>query len=146
MKEIFQKIKKIWKRIPGKDLEVPRVVWLSFLFLLLIMAGGFGWIIYRYKVYENRAAPAARQEQIKKDTAKLIKLVGRHVLLPVGEEPKMATIVDAEKLRKDQPDFYANAKNGDEVLIYFISKKAFIYDPVNDIVINIGPVLLEKVQ
>jgi len=122
----------------AEGIKVPKIVWLSILVLFLITAGGFGWVIYKYKIYEGA------QEEIKKDTAKLVGKVGEHVLLPVGEEPKVATIVDIEKLKKDQPDFYANAKNGDKVLIYFISQKAFIYDPENDIVINIGPVLLER--
>ena len=128
----------------AEGIKVPKIVWLSILVLFLITAGGFGWVIYKYKIYEGAKESAARQEEIKKDTAKLVGKVGEHVLLPVGEEPKVATIVDIEKLKKDQPDFYANAKNGDKVLIYFISQKAFIYDPENDIVINIGPVLLER--
>lgn len=126
---------------------MPKVVWLALLVLLLITAGGFGLVFYKYKTYfSSKADTATRLDRIKKDTVRLVKIVSRHVLLPVGEEPKVATIVDVEKLRKDQPVFYENAKNGDKVLIYFISKKAFIYDPENDIVINIGPVLLEKVE
>lgn len=140
------KLIKIWKNILAEGVRVPKVIWLSLLVLLMIIAGGFGWIIYKYKIYESPKDGPARQEQVKKDTVKLAGLVGRHVLLPVGEEPKVATIVDIEKLKKDQPIFYENAKNGDKVLIYFISKKAFIYDPVNDIVINIGPVFLEKIE
>ena len=140
----FLKIKKIWENILAEGISVPKVIWLSLLILLMIIAGGFGWIIYKYKIYGSLQNTTARQEQIKKDTAKLVGLVGRHVLLPVGEEPKVATVVDVEKLKKDQPLFYESAKNGDKVLVYFISKKAFIYDPVNDIVVNIGPVFLEK--
>jgi len=139
-------MKKFFKKIIAEGVKVPKVVWFALLVLLVVMGSGFGWIIYKYNVYGNSANGTARQEQIKKDTAKLVKLVSRHVLLPVGEEPKVATIVDIEKLRKDQPVFYENAKNGDRVLIYFIAQKAFIYDPVNDIVINVGPVLLEKIE
>ncbi|MFH0749560.1 MAG: hypothetical protein V1917_01425, partial [Candidatus Gottesmanbacteria bacterium] len=37
--------------------------------------------------------------------------------------------------------FFANAKNGDKVLVYMNAKKAFLYDTVADRILEIGPVL-----
>ena len=49
------------------------------------------------------------------------------------------TVTDKEKLSGQL--FFANAKNGDKVLVYEKAKKAFLYDPDADIVIEVGPVL-----
>jgi hypothetical protein len=49
------------------------------------------------------------------------------------------TVTDKEKLSGQL--FFANAKNGDKVLVYEKAKKAFLYDPVADMVIEVGPVL-----
>lgn len=40
--------------------------------------------------------------------------------------------------------FYTNAKNGDKLIIY--KQKAIIYDPVNNKLVNVGPVFIQKQQ
>jgi hypothetical protein len=53
--------------------------------------------------------------------------VGKLLILPLGEEPTVATVSDANALR-DQP-FFAYAEAGDQVLIYTKAKKAILYRP-----------------
>lgn len=77
-------------------------------------------------------------EEVKKYTA----MVGRLMTLPTDEVPTLATVNDKDKL-KNQP-FFANTENGDKVLIYTNAKKAILYRPsINKIIdvapINIGP-------
>ena len=55
-----------------------------------------------------------------------------------GEDPTVATVVDPERLR-DQP-FFANAKQGDKVLIYTNAKKAILYSPESNKIIEVAPV------
>lgn len=76
---------------------------------------------------------AAQQE-----AASLIAKVGKLIDLPSNEQPTIATVSDISKL-KDQP-FFQNAKNGDKVLIYTKAKKAILYDPVADKIIEVAPV------
>lgn len=75
----------------------------------------------------------------KEDVQALIAKVSRHVLLPEGEVPTVMTVTDKEKATSKQ--FFANAKNGDKVLVYMNAKKAFLYDTVADRILEIGPVL-----
>jgi len=67
----------------------------------------------------------------------LINKVGRLMVLPTGETPTVATVTDLAPL-KDQP-FFANAKVGYKVIIYTNAKRAILYDPVNDKIVETAP-------
>lgn len=91
--------------------------------------------VYFYSRYQKaqkqlRSLPAAVDEK-----SKVLVSVGRLMVLPAGEEPTIATITDKEKL-KDQP-FFAQAKNGDKVIIYTQTQKAILYDPVANKIVDV---------
>jgi hypothetical protein len=103
------------------------------LFLLFIAAGGTaGYYYNQVAKLEQNPQEAAGQE-----AATLVALVGKLIILPEGETPTVATVSDPEKL-KDQP-FFAQAKVGDKVLLYPNAKKAFLYDPVNNKILEAAP-------
>jgi predicted negative regulator of RcsB-dependent stress response len=77
----------------------------------------------------------AQQEQ-----QQIIDAVGKLTELPKNETPTVATVSDVNKL-KDQA-FFANAQNGDKVLIYSQSKQAILYRPSSNKVIQISSVNL----
>ncbi|MBI5357887.1 hypothetical protein HZB74_03515 [Candidatus Saccharibacteria bacterium] len=60
------------------------------------------------------------------------------VEVPQGEEPTIATVQDVSKLQNQA--FFKNAQNGDKVLIYSQAKKAILYRPSTDKIIEVGPV------
>jgi len=105
--------------------------------LLIILASTPSYYFYtQYKKAQQRLDNpniAATEE-----TKALIDRVGQHIVLPVDEQPTVATISDKEKL-KDQP-FFANAKNGDKVLIYNLARRAILFDPVADKIIDVAPI------
>jgi len=75
-----------------------------------------------------------------KELASVMEDVNSLMLLPEGELPIMATVTNAEDLKKEQP-FYANVLDGDKVLIYVQNQKAIIYSPSRDVIVNVGPVV-----
>lgn len=87
----------------------------------------------------DQAAQAAAQKEILAVVAK----VKRLMVLPDNELPQMAEIRDAALAAKEQP-FYAGAQNGDKILIYVSTRKAIIYSPARDIIVNVGPVYLDN--
>ena len=78
------------------------------------------------------------QEVAKEEVRMLSEKISRLVVLPEGEEPVVATVTDKEKL-KDQPVF-EKAENGDKILIFANAKKAYIYSPSKNVIVDVIPV------
>lgn len=70
--------------------------------------------------------------------------VGKLIELPSDEVPTIATVVDVEKV-KSQP-FFANAQNGDKVLLYAKTSKAILYRPSAKKIIEVAPINLGNSQ
>ncbi|HSX02385.1 MAG TPA: hypothetical protein VLI05_03665 [Candidatus Saccharimonadia bacterium] len=69
--------------------------------------------------------------------------VARHMLLPAGEQPELATVTDATKL---QTPFLRQAHNGDKLLVYEKAGQAIIYRPSLDRIVAVGPVSIQPVS
>ena len=78
------------------------------------------------------------QAAAQKEVRSLVARVGQLIVLPVGEDPTVAVVTDLERLQ-DQP-FFANAQKGYKVLIYTNARKAILYDPVNNRIVEVAPV------
>jgi hypothetical protein len=104
--------------------------------LAILAVVAIGAAVYFYsQLSQLRADPQKiAQEEVKS----LVIKVGKLIVLPEGEEPTVATVTDPELL-KDQP-FFANAKTGDKVLIYTNARKAVLYNPEANKIIEVAPV------
>lgn len=109
----------------------------SSLILVLVLVAAIaaaGYFAYQY--YSLRQNPTiAAQEEVKN----LVSQVGKLIDLP-NEQPTIATVVDAEALRSQA--FFAKAEKGDKVLIYPNAKKAYLYSPALNKIIEVGPVVI----
>jgi len=109
--------------------------------LLLVVAGGTTYYFYN----QNKKAQELLKEPGKaaqKEIDDLVKKVGKIFMLPSDETPTVATVSDEEKLSGEA--FFAKAKNGDKILIYTTAKKAILYRPSINKVIEVAPVTAEK--
>lgn len=109
--------------------------------IILVIAGG-SYYMFSRDTFESQGNP---QELSQRDITTLVVRVGKHIQLPTNEDPLVATIVDVESLVADQP-FYQGAQNGDVLLIYQGASKAIIYSPSRDILVNVGPIILDGEQ
>lgn len=64
--------------------------------------------------------------------------VSDHMLLPDDETPTLATVSDMHAL--EGQEFFRNAEVGDKVLMYLRSRRAIIYRPSIDRIIEVGPI------
>jgi hypothetical protein len=122
-------------------------IWQKILPVILILAiagiGGAGYFYYKYQkaqleIQTIKTDPSTVQKAAQEEAKQLVSSVAQLIELPQGEDPTVATITDIDKL-KDQP-FFQKAKNGDKVLIYTNAKKAILYSPSSNKVIDVAPV------
>ena len=110
-----------------------------FLITLTIASTGAAAFFWReLQAIKNDPQSVAREE-----TRSLVASVGKLMDLPDGEDPTIATVSDPERL-KDQP-FFAKAKVGDRVLIYTNARKAILYDPTRNKIIDVAPINIGSV-
>lgn len=113
---------------------------------IIIILGALGGVAYYMKSHDTflgGSSVTQGDELTEKDIAGFVKAVGKHMMLPEGEAPVAAKIVDIDELLKTQ-SFYRGAINGDILLIYQTAAKAIIYSPSRDLLVNVGPIILDE--
>lgn len=112
-------------------------------FLSCIILGVGGGGVYLFIHQKNPLGVSTIQNvQAQKDTEALVIKVGTFFDLPTGETPTIATVSDKTKLQK-QP-FFAKAENGDKVLIYTNAKKAILYRPSSNKIMEVAPLAINS--
>jgi hypothetical protein len=88
-------------------------------------------------VFVMRMTKDDPQEAARKEAEEVVAAVSKLMVLPADEEPIIATVADPAQLM-DQP-FFKNASKGDKVLIYNNAKKAILYSPEQNLVVDVAP-------
>ena len=116
------------------------ILWVIGLVLLLAAIGTAAYYVNKYNESQKQVKKLAANPSVvaQNESQQLIASIGKLTELPAGETPTVATVSDISKL-KDQV-FFVGAKNGDKVLIYTQAKKAILYRPSTNKIINIAPV------
>jgi len=134
------------KKFIKKDPQNKSFFNLILIIILIILLICFAIYYIKFQKVKNNSLTektAQNQEEIiKKEITDLKEKIGKLILLPTNEEPVVATIVDSEKLKTEQP-FYKDAQNGDKLLVYQQEKKAIIYSPSKNILVNVGTVFFD---
>lgn len=121
-----------FKRVP---------LWLILLVVAIVAIGSTIYFMNRYNAAQKEVDRLSNPQEIaKQEQEQLVAAVGQLVELPQGETPTVATVSDVSKLQ-DQA-FFASAENGDKVLIYTQAKKAVLYRPSTNKLIQIAPINL----
>lgn len=132
--------------IPSQQAQVQAEVKRTFLnkrtrrliiiFIVLILATLPSY--YFYNQYQKAQALLQNPTQASNlETKTLITEVGKLIELPTSEQPTIATVSDVTKLT--QQPFFDHAQNGDKLLIYTQAKKAILYRPSINKIIEVAP-------
>ena len=130
----MKKIITVFKKILSPKIFFPVVILIA---IIAVILGIYFFNQYQkaQKLIKNPSSASALEAE------ELVKKVGSLIELP-SEVPTLATVSDVTKL-KDQP-FFVKAQNGDKVLIYTNSKKAIIYRPSTDKIIEVCSINLNN--
>lgn len=113
--------------------------------VIIILAVAISLAFYFYLQNKKTQALLKNPNQVSEAEAKsLIEKVGILMELPSNEQPTIATVSDKTKLA-DQP-FFKHAQNGDKVLIYTQSKKAILYRPAMNKIIEVAPINIADIS
>lgn len=122
------------------DLNSKYLIPVVVIIVLTILVGG-GYYFYQTQKEQTQINS---QVDAKEETKNLIAKVGSLIELPTGEDPTVATVTDTTKLQEQS--FFQKAKNGDKVLIYTGAKKAILYDPIANKIIDVAPINIGSVS
>ena len=123
--------------LKNKIMKVIKKISIVLYVIVLAAVGGIAYYFYhKYQTLKNNPGQAELNE-----VKVLVEKVGKLIELP-DETPTIATVLDKEKL-KDQP-FFKNAENGDKVLVFINAKKAILYRPSNNKIIEVAPLTIEE--
>jgi hypothetical protein len=114
---------------------------LTVIIVILVVIAAVGSSIYFYTKYQNAKNVLGNSTKVQvEESTSLINKIGKLIELPKDENPRIATVSDITKLKGDS--FFKNAKNGDKILIYVKAKKAILYDPVSNKIVNVQAITL----
>jgi hypothetical protein len=111
------------------------------LFVIIGLASA-GFTYYYYSVNADKKAKDILGATIDKNTEKKDTLNNLKKILLIDEntkDPAIATIVDPEKVKKSNPEFYKNVEKDDTLVVY--PSKAIIFREDKNKIINIAPIV-----
>jgi hypothetical protein len=97
---------------------------------------GVGTSVYLYLLFKDTS-------NLVGESGQLVAQVGRIILLPVGENPAVLTVTDETFQIYSDQIFFTNAEVGDKILIYNNTKKAYLFRPSQNKIIEVSTFTLE---
>jgi len=132
-------------------MEVPYIRYIIFAAVLLLLLWAGHYIYVRFwtqspfgptktdgSAQEASAAATSSVDVAAETEADIVSAVGKLMLLPTDETPSLAKVSDPALLQSQV--FFKNAVTGDVVLMYPKSLRAILYDPMQNKIIEVGPI------
>lgn len=128
------------RTIRRKNQKIKRlkltIILLVFALLSAVAASAFTYKEYRTVAKENERL-SNPDESAKAETERIQRQVSQLIDVPKDETPIIATVTDKSKLAGQS--FYSKAENGDKALFYQKAKRAVLYRPSSNKIIETAP-------
>ena len=98
------------------------------------------FLFNRYREMEQKIKDPTHAAELEVD--QWVTKISKIINLPAGERPTLATVNDKERL-VNQP-FFAEAEVGDKVLIYEQARRAYLYRPGSNKIINVSQININQ--
>jgi hypothetical protein len=109
---------------------------LAVVLVVIVLVLLSGWGVYQFLQRDVAGEPVSPSEAAQLEG--VIAQVGKLMLLPENEQPAIATVTDLNPLAGQA--FFARASIGDVVLMYAGAKKAILYSPEKNKIIEVAPI------
>jgi hypothetical protein len=131
--------------VRSKSFKKIRPIYIALIVLAIVLTIG-GYIGYQKydELRQENAKLSDPQEAARQETQRIKDEVARLIDVPQDEDPTIASVVDTTKLA-DQP-FFKKAQNGDKVLMYAQAKRAILYRPSTNKIIEVAPINIGDTQ
>ncbi len=129
-KSLKIKVPKI--KISKPSFSTAKIAWV----LVVILAVGCVFMYTQYQSAQDKIDTAKTGQSAQ--TKDVVKAVSKLVIVPTNETPTVATVTNIEKIKSQA--FFVDARNGDKVLVYGKQKKAILYRPSTNQIVNINTV------
>jgi len=121
----------------SKKRGVPRKYFIWVIIIFISILSSFAAALLIIKNNPGLVGLSQSKEKGSEDADKLVSMVSGLMMLP-DERPTIATVTDKEKLSSQA--FFSESQNGDKVLIFTQAKKAVLYRPSTNKIIDVAPV------
>jgi len=109
--------------------------------VIIVVVALVGVVTWQFIEMGRLRNPDHSAEQATREARALKEQVSKLMQLP-DEDATVATVQDASRLSGQ--DFFKDAENGDKVLIFTIARRAVIYRPSTNMIINSGPIVINS--
>lgn len=134
--KIEKKVKATTKKVVKKKKSILKELFIVGAFSVLVAALIIVSLAYT-KEKNKKITSADIQALQQQEVAMVLDEIAKHMILPEGVQPTVATITNVDNLRKEMP-FFDNAENGFKVVVY--ENKAILFDPIRQIIVDVAPV------
>ena len=117
---------------------------LVFILFITTVAGAATSYYFYNRYQEAQKVASSPQEAVRAEAKRILQSLGQFMTLPKDETPTIATVADKQKL-KNQP-FFAKAQNGDKLILFTKSRKAILYRPSTNKIIETAAINVGKPQ
>ena len=133
------------KELSGKkSLKIPIIV-ISIIVVGAILLAGYAFLANKgYIKAFQMARQYVKQTELSKEDKVVLEQLKKIMVLPEDASPTIAVITNIDQLKKDQPGFFTDAKNGDRLIIY--PTQAIVFDAGANKIIKVGPVQMNQAQ
>jgi hypothetical protein len=120
-------------RRPIVRFAAKRLPWALVVIFLLVSI----FMYVQYQDARSKLHPSQAASLNTKQITDTLHNVSKLVIVPSNETPTVATVSNVSKLRGQS--FFANAKDGDKVIVYPKAKQAILYRPSSNQIVTMAP-------
>lgn len=129
----------------SREREVPirhkgATVLSAIFWTLLILSTGV-YVSWYFVMHKKSALAAVGTTPLAVTSSAYIEAIGKKILLPKDNVPPRIAVITDPALLTGEQEFYRGAEAGDVLVVFETSKRAIIYSPRRDIIVNVGPVI-----